>query len=208
MDELLPYFYNACIEVLDVVAPFKQTRTKPTRQLNDNTRELRRFGQWYGFFSEETSHSIHSPCTTSTGNYFLPGPSSPSHPPLLAPRLPPPSTRLRSVNPVFQRNVGLPDLHCSSLGSAWPGCAPASALGPTAPPLAARPDTPLLKLSAARPRSDKAAGNLGSAHLDLMRGSDIKTSGPKEPLPKHRSSAHVFPVICDRVLPHDVHPDL
>nr|XP_061827884.1 uncharacterized protein LOC133613967 [Nerophis lumbriciformis] len=69
---------------------------------------------------------------------------------------------------------------------------------PPAPPLAAHQDTPLLALSAARPRSDKAAGNQESAHLGLMRGSGIKTSGPEEPLPERSLSSHIFPVSCDR----------
>lgn len=47
---------------------------------------------------------------------------------------PPPSPLLHSVNTVFQRNVGLPDLHCSSLGSAWPCCAPTSEVSKQQPP--------------------------------------------------------------------------
>lgn len=44
----------------------------------------------------------------------------------MLPPSPLPSPLLRSVNTVFQRNVGLPELHCSSLSSAWPRCAPAA----------------------------------------------------------------------------------
>lgn len=68
----------------------------------------------------------HSVKRGSLGDDFLPCVSSPSRPSPAPCRLPLPPL-LRSVNTVFQRNVGLPDLHCSSLGSAWPRCAPASA---------------------------------------------------------------------------------
>lgn len=67
----------------------------------------------------------HSLSVVSPGDDFFPYASSPSRPPPL-PGPCPPSSLLRSVNTVFQRNVGLPDLHCSSLGSAWPRCAPAA----------------------------------------------------------------------------------
>lgn len=61
---------------------------------------------------------------------------------LTPPPAPRPLPSWCSVNTVFQRNVGLPDLHCSSLGSAWPRCAPSLPSSHTSCP----PLEPLLPL--------------------------------------------------------------
>lgn len=63
---------------------------------------------------------------------------------LTPPPAPRPLPSWCSVNTVFQRNVGLPDLHCSSLGSAWPRCAPSLPSSHTSCP----PLEPLLSLYA------------------------------------------------------------